>query len=55
MLALEQKMDPATRPSLLDQAYRERIAKVLRAAGSVTAVDGHGRVILPGMQAAAPP
>ncbi len=48
VLALEQSMDPATRPSLLDQAYRERIAKVLKAAASVTAVDGHGRVILPG-------
>ena len=48
MLALEQKMNPATRPSLLDQAYRERIGAVLRAAASVTAVDGHGRLILPG-------
>ena len=55
MLALEQRVDPATRPSLLDRAYRERIAKVLRAAGSVTAVDGHGRVIPPGAQTAVPP
>jgi modulator of FtsH protease HflK len=55
VLALEQRAEPATRPSLLDQAYRERIARVLHAAGAVTAVDGHGRVILPGALAAAPP
>jgi regulator of protease activity HflC (stomatin/prohibitin superfamily) len=49
VLALEQQADPATRPSLLDQAYRDRIAAVLRVAGSVTAVDPQGgRVILPG-------
>jgi len=56
ILALERQADPATRPSLLDQAYRERIATVLRSAGSVTAVDGHGsRIILPGTLAGSTP
>lgn len=48
--ALEQRMDPASRPSLLDQAWRERIGPILRGAGSVTAVDARAttRLILPG-------
>ena len=52
VLALEQRMDPASRPSLLDQLYRERIAGILRQAGGVTTVDLRGgtRVILPGGQ-----
>ena len=57
--ALARQADPAARPSLLDQAYRERVAAVLRAVGSVTAVDARGgRVILPGTPvgpAGAPP
>jgi regulator of protease activity HflC (stomatin/prohibitin superfamily) len=50
--ALEQRMDLATRPSLLDQLYRERIAGILKQAGSVNTVDmrGGSRVILPGGQ-----
>ena len=45
-----QRMDPATRPSLLEQAYRERIAGILKQAGAVTTVDLRGgtRLILPG-------
>lgn len=48
--ALEQRMNPATRPGLLDQVYRERVATVLRQAGAVQAVDARGdvRVLLPG-------
>ncbi len=51
ILALEAKMDAQSRPALLDQLYRDRIAAVLRAAGRVSTVplDG-GRVILPGAQ-----
>jgi regulator of protease activity HflC (stomatin/prohibitin superfamily) len=50
--ALAQRMDPASRPSLLDQLYRERIAGILKQAGSVNTVDmrGGSRVILPGGQ-----
>ena len=52
IMALEHHMDPAGRPSLLDQTYRERIAAVLRQAGSVNTVDRRegGRLILPGAQ-----
>jgi regulator of protease activity HflC (stomatin/prohibitin superfamily) len=48
--ALEQGMDPAARPSLLDQAWRDRIGAILHQAGAVSAVDGHAvsRLILPG-------
>jgi regulator of protease activity HflC (stomatin/prohibitin superfamily) len=47
--ALEERMDPSGRPSLLDQLYRERIAGILRQAGAVSTVDlrGGGRLILP--------
>lgn len=47
--ALEQRMDPSGRPSLLDQLYRERIAGILNLAGAVSTVDlrGGGRLILP--------
>ena len=47
--ALEQRMDPASRPSLLDQVYRERITVILQKAGSVSTIDAQGaRLILPG-------
>jgi membrane protease subunit HflK len=48
--ALEQQMNPSSRPSLLDQAYRERIAAIIRNARSVSSVDmrGGGHLILPG-------
>ena len=47
--SMEQQMDAASRPSVLDQVYRERIGAILRAAGSVTTVDpDSGRLILPG-------
>jgi regulator of protease activity HflC (stomatin/prohibitin superfamily) len=47
--ALEQRMAPSGRPSLLDQLYRERIAGILKEAGAVSTVDmrGGGRLILP--------
>jgi len=47
--ALEAGKSPATRPGLLDQIWRERIATVLRQAGSVTTVDAQtgNRLILP--------
>ena len=50
LTALEARMDPATRPALLDQIYRDRIAGVLRQAGRVATVDpgAAGRVIVPG-------
>ncbi len=50
LTALEARMDPATRPALLDQVYRERIAGVLRQAGRVATVDPRaaGRVIVSG-------
>lgn len=53
--ALEQRMDPAGRPSLLEQLYRERIAGILKQAGSVSTVDmrGGGRLILPAGPASA--
>jgi modulator of FtsH protease HflK len=52
IMALAEHMDPTIRPTLLEQAYRERIAGVLRQAGSVTTVDlrGGGRLILPAAQ-----
>jgi membrane protease subunit HflK len=48
--ALEQQMDPSSRPSLLDQAYRERIAGIMKNAKSVSTVDplGGNHLILPG-------
>jgi len=48
--ALEAKMDPATRPSLLDQLYRDRIGAIMGQAGSTNAIDPRsvGRIILPG-------
>jgi membrane protease subunit HflK len=48
--SLTQRMDPASRPSLLDQVYRQRIAVVLQQAGTVQTIDAHGsgRLILPG-------
>jgi membrane protease subunit HflK len=52
IVALEQRIDPASRPSLLDQVYRARIAGILKQAGTVNTVDmrGGSRVILPGNQ-----
>jgi regulator of protease activity HflC (stomatin/prohibitin superfamily) len=49
--ALEAR-DPATRPSLLDQLYRDRISAILAQAASTSAVDPKSvsRVILPGAQ-----
>lgn len=48
--ALEARMDATTRPALLDQLYRDRIATVLHQAGGVSAVDAKSvsRVILSG-------
>jgi regulator of protease activity HflC (stomatin/prohibitin superfamily) len=48
--SLTRRMDPASRPSLLDQVYRERIAVILQQAGTVQTIDVHGgsRLILPG-------
>jgi regulator of protease activity HflC (stomatin/prohibitin superfamily) len=48
--ALETLNNPAGRPGLMDQLYRDRIAAVLNQAGQVMAVDAHGssRLILPG-------
>ncbi len=50
--ALESRMDPSSRPGLLEQLYRERIATVLNQAASVNAVDPKSvsRLILPGGQ-----
>jgi regulator of protease activity HflC (stomatin/prohibitin superfamily) len=50
--ALEAKMDPATRPSLMDQLYRDRIGAILAQAGTVNTVDAKSvsRLILPGAQ-----
>ncbi len=52
IVALEAKMDPAGRPSLLDQLYRDRIGVILKQAGSTNAVDPKSvsRLILPGGQ-----
>ena len=48
--ALEARMEPSTRPALLDQLYRDKIAAVLHQAGGVSAVDAKSvsRVILSG-------
>jgi regulator of protease activity HflC (stomatin/prohibitin superfamily) len=48
--ALEAKMDPGSRPALLEQAYRDRVASVLHQAGSLSMVDArsNGRVIVSG-------
>ena len=48
--ALEQEANPASRPSLLDQVYRERVAAVVRNAGSLSAIDlrGDNPLIIPG-------
>jgi regulator of protease activity HflC (stomatin/prohibitin superfamily) len=50
--ALEARMDPSSRPSMMDQIYRERIGLVLNQAASVSAVDANsvGRLIVPGSQ-----
>lgn len=50
IVALQEQADPASRPSLLDQVYRERAAAVLRKAGSVSALDPRGGnpLIIPG-------
>jgi regulator of protease activity HflC (stomatin/prohibitin superfamily) len=50
--ALETKMNPATRPSLMDQLYRDRIGAILAQAGTVNTVDAKSvsRLILPGAQ-----
>lgn len=50
IVALEQRMDPAARPSLLDQAWRDRIGGILHRAGVVSAIDARAvsRLILPG-------
>jgi regulator of protease activity HflC (stomatin/prohibitin superfamily) len=50
--ALEAKMNPVTRPSLLDQLYRDRIGAILAQAGTVNTVDAKSvsRLILPGAQ-----
>jgi regulator of protease activity HflC (stomatin/prohibitin superfamily) len=50
--ALRQRASPASRPSLLDQTYRERIAGILKQAGAVNTVDTQGgsRLILPGVE-----
>jgi hypothetical protein len=43
-------MEPSTRPALLDQLYRDKIAAVLHQAGGVATVDAKSvsRVILSG-------
>lgn len=48
--ALSERMDAATRPSMLDQIYRERIGSILTQAGATTTVDAKSvsRVIIPG-------
>lgn len=48
--ALEDRMNPADRAGLLDQVWRDRIAGILKQAGSVTTVDtgGGNRLVLPG-------
>jgi len=48
----EQHASAASRPSLLDQLYRERIAAILKQAGTIDTVDlrGGSRLILPGAQ-----
>jgi hypothetical protein len=48
--ALEARITTATRRGLLDQVYRDQLARIMRRVGKVTAVDARGgaRVILPG-------
>jgi regulator of protease activity HflC (stomatin/prohibitin superfamily) len=48
--ALEARMSAATRPSMLDQVYRERIGVILNQAASTSAVDAKAvsRLIVPG-------
>ncbi len=50
ILALEQHMDAAARPSLLDQVWRDRIAGILHQAGVVSAIDARAvsHLIVPG-------
>jgi membrane protease subunit HflK len=50
--ALEAGMNPAGRPAILDQLYRDRIAAVLQQAGGVSAVDAKSvsHLILSGAQ-----
>jgi regulator of protease activity HflC (stomatin/prohibitin superfamily) len=49
--ALAAQSNPAARPSLLDQVYRDRIGIILGQAASVSAIDARGvsRLILPGV------
>ena len=57
IIALEEKADPASRPSLLDEVYRERVAAVLNKAGTVSALDPRGgnALIVPGPAMGAAP
>jgi regulator of protease activity HflC (stomatin/prohibitin superfamily) len=50
--ALEARMDPRTRPSLLDALYRDRIGAILNQAGTLNTVDAKSvsKLILPGAQ-----
>jgi regulator of protease activity HflC (stomatin/prohibitin superfamily) len=50
VLALEAKITPANRDSLVLRAYREQIAAIMGRVGSVTAIDMRRdqRLILPG-------
>jgi len=54
--AIEAGMTPATRPAMLDQLYRDRLAPLLHKVGRLTAVDANGgaRVILPATIPAGP-
>ena len=46
--AIQAGMTPVSRPAILDQLYRDRLAPLLRKVGRLTAVDAGGaRVILP--------
>jgi membrane protease subunit HflK len=46
--AIQASMTPASRPAMLDQLYRDRLAPLLHKVGRLTAVDAGGaRVILP--------
>ncbi|GAC1342467.1 MAG: protease modulator HflK [Acetobacteraceae bacterium] len=57
IVSVQQRADPANRPSLLDQVYRERVAEVLRRAGTVSALDPRGgnALIIPGPTMGTPP
>jgi regulator of protease activity HflC (stomatin/prohibitin superfamily) len=50
VMALADRADSTSAPSLMEQLYRERIAGIMKDAGSVTTVDPQGgnRLILPG-------